>query len=839
MSESPRDTSSSPAVRPELSWWLRLIEGLLRPLIKLKHLPPGPEAPPFDPSRPVLYVLEHHGLSNALILERACREAGWPAPSARLPGLRRRSWFALGRNRGWLGPKKRLSDRSERLQLLLADVSSQASLAQVQLVPVSIYVGRAPDRNSGWFKVLFAENWVVVGRFRRLLALLFNGRNTLIQFNSAIERSSALDPQIPLETSARKLARVLRVHFRRTRATIIGPDLSHRRMLVDRVLLAPAVRAAIVAQGSKEKGGQITAERKARGYAREIAADYSHTVVRSLSFVLTGFWSRIYDGISLQHFDHLLKVAPGREVIYVPCHRSHIDYLVLSYLLYRNGLVPPHIAAGVNLNLPLVGSILRRGGAFFLRRSFKANALYSTVFSEYVRLLIRQGVSLEYFIEGGRSRTGRLLQPKAGMLAITLRGYLADPARPVMFQPVYIAYEKLLEGKSYIGELSGREKRKESIWQLLGAVRLLRQRYGKVVVNMGEPIELAPLLLEHAGDAPSGPMSADERPTWFNPLVDDLANRIQQQINRSAHVNAINLVALAILGTPKHAINQPDLHRFLNLARSLLRDLPYAPRVTLTNMDAHAAVEYALGMGWIRRINHPLGDVLVSEGEAGVLLSYFRNNVLHLFAVASWLACCFLNNRRLSSNGVVRLGMLVYPFLKRELFLPWSVEEFADQVRATADWMVEQELLSRSSDGVFLSRPKEGSDAAFQLRLLAHSLLQTFQRYFITVSVLTRNGSGSLTATQLEQICHLTAQRLSLLQELSGPEFFDRGLFRTFIQTLRELGVVYPDEQNRLCFGAELKQAADDARIVLGREMRQGIMQLTPEALAALPTAGS
>jgi glycerol-3-phosphate O-acyltransferase len=837
MSETTPHLPIAAPVRSDLSWWLRLVAAILKPLVKLQHLPPGPEDPPFDPNRPVLYVLEHHGLSNALILERACLEAGWPAPSARLPGLRRRSWFALGRNRGWLSPKTRLSDRSERLQLLLADVSSQANLAHVQLVPVSIYVGRAPDRNSGWFKVLFAENWVVVGRFRRLLALLFNGRNTLIQFNSAIERSSALDPQIPLETSARKLARVLRVHFRRTRATIIGPDLSHRRMLVDRVLLAPTVRAAIVAQGTKEKGGQITAERKARSYAREIAADYSHTVVRSLSFMLTGFWSRIYDGISLQHFDHLLKVAPGREVIYVPCHRSHIDYLVLSYLLYRNGLVPPHIAAGVNLNLPLVGSILRRGGAFFLRRSFKANALYSTVFSEYVRLLIRQGVSLEYFIEGGRSRTGRLLQPKAGMLAITLRGYLADPARPVMFQPVYIAYEKLLEGKSYIGELSGREKRKESIWQLLGAVRLLRQRYGKVVVNMGEPIDLAPLLAEHAGAELRGPLPADERPAWFGPLVDDLANRIQQQINRSAHVNAVNLVALAILGTPKHAINQPDLHRFVNLARSLLRDLPYAPRVTLTDMDAHAAVDYALGMGWIRRVSHPLGDVLVTDGEAGVLLSYFRNNVLHLFAVASWLACCFLNNRRLSSNGVIRLGMLVYPFLKRELFLPWSVDEFADKVRATADWMVEKDLLSRSSDGVFLSRPKEGSDAGFQLRLLAHSLLQTFQRYFITVSVLTRNGSGSLTATQLEQICHLTAQRLSLLQELSGPEFFDRGLFRTFIQTLRELGVVYPDEQNRLCFGAELKQAADDARIVLGREMRQGIMQLTPEALAALPPA--
>ncbi|MCB1588788.1 MAG: glycerol-3-phosphate 1-O-acyltransferase PlsB, partial [Xanthomonadales bacterium] len=729
MSESPTPAAVG---RSELPWWQAVVARLLRPFVRVKQLPPGPEAPPFDPARPVLYLLEQHGLSNALILERACAEAGWPLPSARLPGLRRRSWFALGRSRGWFSPRTSLRERSERLRLLLADVSAEPSLSDVQLVPVSIYVGRAPDRNSGWFKVLFAENWVVVGRFRRLLALLFNGRHTLIQFSTAIERSSALDPQVPLEASARKLARVLRVHFRRNRAAIIGPDLSHRRMLVDRVLLAPAVRAAIVAAGSKEKGGQIAAERRARSYAWEIAADYSHTVVRSASFVLTGFWSRIYDGIRLNHFDRLLQMAPGREVVYVPCHRSHIDYLVLSYLFYRNGVVPPHIAAGVNLNLPGVGPILRRGGAFFLRRSFKANAVYSAVFSEYVRVLIRQGVSLEYFIEGGRSRTGRLLQPKAGMLAITLRSYLSDLARPVVFQPVYIAYEKLLEGKSYIGELSGKAKRKESLWQLLGAVRLLRQRYGKVVVNMGEPIELDPLIATHAGGPLPGPLASDDKPAWFNGLVDDLANRIQQQVNCAAHVNAVNLVALAVLGTPKHAISEPDLQRFLQLAQALLVDLPYADRVTTTELSPAESIDYVQGMDWIRRVSHPLGDVLQTrDSEASVLLSYFRNNVLHLFAVVSWLACCFLGNRRLSINGVVKMGRLVYPFLQRELFLPWSNEDFGERIRQTADWMVERELLSRSSDGVFLLRPKEGSDAGFQLRLFAHSLLQTFQRYYV------------------------------------------------------------------------------------------------------------
>ena len=119
-------------------------------------------------------------------------------------------------------------------------------------------------------------------------------------------------------------------------------------------------------------------------------------------------------------------------MIYVPCHRSHMDYLLISYLLYTRGIVPPHIAAGINLNLPVVGTILRKGGAFFLRRSIRGSALYSAVFSEYLAQLVAGGYSIEYFIEGGRSRTGRLLQPKGGMIAMTLRAYVRAPTRPAM-----------------------------------------------------------------------------------------------------------------------------------------------------------------------------------------------------------------------------------------------------------------------------------------------------------------------------------------------------------------------------------------------------------------------
>ncbi len=694
---------------------------------------------------------------------------------------------------------------------------------------MSIYVGRAPNRESGWFSVLFAENWLVVGRFRRMLALLLNGRDTVVHFSAPVSLRKVIDESHGLtqERLTRKIARVLRTHFRRIRAAVIGPDLSHRRTVVDAVLNAEPVREAIAAQAKKENISYAKAWRKAQGLAVEIAADYSHPVVRSTSFVLSNFWNKLYDGIAMHHFDKARAAAPGHEVVYVPCHRSHADYLLLSYQLHMSGVVPPHIAAGVNLNLPVIGPILRRGGAFFLRRSFKGNALYSVVFNEYLAQLVDRGVPLEYFIEGGRSRTGRLLAPRAGMLAMTVRAFLRAPRRSVLFQPVYIGYEKLMEGSSYAGELSGKPKEKESLLGLLRGLKVLRQRYGHVTLNFGEPIELNPMLDAVAPDWRNFSGKADAKPEWLNGAVDDLAERIQININRAADVNPINLLALALLATPKHAMAENDLIAQLDLTKALMTELPYSDRVTVTPMNPPGIVAYGEQMGWIRRVRHPLGDVLVAEGEQAVLLSYFRNNVLHLNATAAWVACCFLNNRRMSRASVLRLGRIIYPFIQSELFLPWDEDGFGDQLQETIDFFVRRGLLESSGEGRLLERGPGQDDGAYQLRVIARSMLQAFERYYIAIAALVKNGPHTLTAGELENACTLTAQRLSLLNELSAPEFFDKALFRGFIQKLRERRVVWTDPEGKLDYAEALEDMVRDARIILAREVRHSILKIT------------
>jgi glycerol-3-phosphate O-acyltransferase len=257
-------------------------------------------------------------------------------------------------------------------------------------------------------------------------------------------------------------------------------------------------------------------------------------------------------------------------------------------------------------------------------------------------------------------------------------------------------------------------------------------------------------------------------------------------------------------------------------------------------------------MGWIQRVQHPLGDVLTVAGEQAVLLSYFRNNVLHLNAAAAWVACCFLNNRRMSRASVLRLGRIIYPFIQGELFLPWDDDGFGLQLQATIDFFVRRGLLESAGDGRVLERSAGQDDGAYQLKVIARSLIQAFERYYITIAALTKNGPHTLTGAELESACTLTAQRLSLLNELAAPEFFDKALFRGFIQKLRERRVVWTDDAGKLDYDRALEGMVRDARVILSREVRHSILKITPgnnekesaagDALveneqAALPTA--
>jgi glycerol-3-phosphate O-acyltransferase len=623
-----------------------------------------------------------------------------------------------------------------------------------------------------------------------------------------------------------RVVRTLRALYARQRAARIGPDLSHRRTIVNRVLRTRAVRAAVAQEMRERRLPRHKALQRARGHAWEIAANYSHPFVRFMEHALTWLWNRLYDGVTFGHAGTLAAVAEGNEIVYVPCHRSHMDYLLLAYAIYAHGYAVPHTAAGVNLNLPLVGRFLRKGGAFFIRRSFAGNRLYTVVFMKYLAAIMSRGHPIAYFIEGGRSRTGRLLQPKTGMLLMTVRSFLADPSRPVVFLPVYFGYERLVEGATYVGELSGRPKEKESVRGLLGSWRVLRQRFGKVYVNLGEPIALAELLDRHEPQWRERRFDEETRAGWLAAAVDELAERIMRNINAAAAVTPVNLLALALLATPRQALPEADLTRQLELYRSLLDSFPYSNRVTVTPLAASEMVAYGQALRLIERETHHLGDIVRMTLENAVLATYFRNNVLHLFALPSLIACVFASNAQVATADIQRLAWRVYPYIAAELFLNWSEAELPAVVDATLRSLAAHGLIEPDPAGATWRRPPPASAQAMQLSLLAQATLQIIERYYMVVAQLVMAGSGALTQPALEERCRQTAQRMTVLYDLDSPEFSDRAMFANFIALLRARGVIRAGAGGALEFDEVLVLVAQDAQFVLSEQLRHSILQV-------------
>ena len=775
---------------------------------------------------PVCYVLEHGGLADTLALERLCKIHGLPSPTDDLEfaGIdETHRIVALRQMRGFIfrRPSKEGSARLKRL----VEASIVAGGNELLLIPVAIYWGRSPDKQHSWFKLLFTENWDVAGRMRKFFATIFQGRNTLLRYSDPLPLSSIVQNGLKPEVAYRKVSRILRVHFRQRRIATVGPDLSHRRTLVNVVLHDPSVRAAIDAEAGDSRTKLERTTHQARKYAKEIAAHISYPTVRVAERFLGWVWNRIYDGVELGHVDRLHEVARDHEIVYVPCHRSHFDYLLLSYIVYHQGLSLPHVAAGINLNLPVIGAILRRGGAFYLRRSFKGNRLYASVFNAYLRQILVRGHSIEYFVEGGRSRTGRLLAPKAGMLAMTVNSFMREPRLPVVFVPVYFGYEKLIEGDSFISELGGAKKQKESLFGLISSIKSLRENFGKVYVNIGEPIPLAPMLDAANPDWRKNDVDAQERPPWVGDVIEELGEAIMGGINAAAAVTPISLLATALLATPKQSMGELELHRQLQLSLNLLSRFRYSDSVTLPNWSPEDIVDHGEKLNIISRTPHPLGDVVSMTEHEAVLMTYFRNNVQHLFAIPASIACCFIQGRRLEHGELQRLIRLIYPFMQTELRLKWDYDDIDDVTSAAIEALIEQDILTRQ--GKFLVRPPAGSAPAFQLLMLGQSMVPMMQRFYLAIALLVKNGSGILTRSKLEELCMKSAQRLTMIYGLHSPDFFDKALFRDYIRTLRERDVLRRNTAGFLEFDDDINRIGEDARLVLGEEIRHSILSLT------------
>jgi glycerol-3-phosphate O-acyltransferase len=535
----------------------------------------------------------------------------------------------------------------------LEDLFVIAAERPVYVVPLAPFRGRGYRKRNSRLATLVYSVQEAPSELKKLATELFNRRDLSLKIGEEIDLRAFLNRYGAegVASMVRRLTRALQIFLYREERVVWGPPLLPKRVVRQLVLGQPALRETMNEIAIEREAPIEKLRREAEGYFDEIASNFNGTYFAILAFVFRRIWNRIFRGVEITGLDRVADRIREHAVVLVPCHRSHFDYLILSYIFHSEFLSPPHIAAGINLSFFPMGMLFRGAGAFFIRRSFGDNELYKAVFREYLTYLIREGYTQEFFIEGGRSRTGKILTPKLGMLSAIVNAFLHGVRRDLYFVPVSISYERLVEEEAYKRELLGAEKEKESLLALLRARSVLRANYGKAFVDFAEPISLNQVLgnlRERFVKSPDDPATEEEKRRF----ILKLGFRLLGEVNRVSVVGAPSVAATVLLSNPYPAIRFGD---FLRAAHLLL---DYAQRLGARftgslRQDRETFAEtfgFLQTSGLVVRIEDGEGGILHVPDDKRINLDFYKNNSIHLFVVPSLLAHALL-------RGVDREGL--------------------------------------------------------------------------------------------------------------------------------------------------------------------------------------
>ena len=358
------------------------------------------------------------------------------------------------------------------------------------------------------------------------------------------------------EYSAKTLRRRVLMAIQGEKRVILGPSFRSTKLVGETILRHATFKRFLEGVAVETGEPEAALVKKSESIFRELAAQFSYFSIELIAWFLNQVFHRIFEDITLNE-DEIegLRVA-SREgtLLLIPCHRSYVDFLLLSYVMFRKGIYPPHIIAGINLNFWPVGGIFKRGGAIFIRRSFRGDVLYSEVLRRYLAALLSSHVNLEFFIEGQRSRSGKLAPPKYGILKMIVDGHydglITEKVRVV---PVSLTYDLVTESRSHKRELEGGEKVPETAMGVVRSTKVLLKKFGKVHVRFGNVIPLEGFLEEQVGK--DGGMSQDLRKMGIQKLAFEVCHRI----NRVTPITPEGLMCAVVLSHPGSSVPVVDL----------------------------------------------------------------------------------------------------------------------------------------------------------------------------------------------------------------------------------------------------------------------------------------
>jgi glycerol-3-phosphate O-acyltransferase len=680
----------------------------------------------------------------------------------------------------------------------------------VYIIPQLMFFSKKPHRsNPTLIDILFGSE-DKPGRIRRLFALFKNPGNVFFELSEPVNLKSYLQSDSirsqPLVYQSLMLRRNLLVQLNRHRQSITGPTRKTRQELKESILTSSRFQQFMDTYSKNRELPIHEVRKKADSYIEEIAAGYKPGYIRIYSAIVGWIIRTIFDGVTIDNnaLKEIKRLALKGPLILIPCHKSHIDYLILSYLLYHNNMPVPLVAAGKNLSFWPMGPLFRSGGAFFIRRTFRGAVLYSKVFAEYIHKLLEEGFNIEQFIEGGRSRTGKLLMPKLGLLSILLNAYKNGACEEMVIVPIYIGYDRVLEEKSYLQELEGGQKEPETLRGVIKAGKFLKKRYGKIYIEFNEPILVKELVEKY------GTPLAEMKPKEQNALCRNLGYRVINAINQAAVVNAYGLVASAILNCSRDRFTYDQMMsiidtyiKFLTMQNAKLAD-------TLV-LDQDHAIQHALDAFVQSKSIEPVSkdkEMPYSDRSYTInvgrrpYLEYYKNNCISFFIPAAFTSLAILEKDafQFSASDLHSDYKFLQSFFKFE---------FAYDVDQTPEYYVRKTIKAFIDDAILIPHQtlpdtyNVTSAGLRKLRLFSIFLKTYFESYWIVLNFLQNNSQNSMKAKDRLKKIETSANRMYKRHEIDNPEALSKVSYKNAVEFFTSRGIKGSDNTEKIDFYKE------------------------------------
>jgi glycerol-3-phosphate O-acyltransferase len=626
----------------------------------------------------------------------------------------------------------------------------------VYLVPLALFWRKGPRAERRFLNLSYGTP-TRPSDFAKVSSFLVTYRGLSVKVGEEIDLRSFIDERGHEGRSSivRKVRRSILLFLYREERIVEGPTLRARHKVQELVLGDPRVLRAIEERSRERKSSPEAARAAAEKIFREISANMNSTFLALLNAAVTFIFKRMFVSIEDTGLGKVADYAKRHPVVLVPSHRSYFDFLILSWLFYGNHMVPPHIAARENMAFGPFGFLFRRAGAFFLRRSFE-DPLYKEVFRRYVGHLVREGFTQEFFIEGGRSRTGKSLAPRLGMLSWNIEAFVASGRRDLFFVPV-------------------------SMLGLVRARKYLQHRFGSVFVNFGEPISLAQVLEGHRElflSEESPELAAQKRA-----LTEGLGNAIVERINWAMVANSTSVAASALLGEPRRGMFRSELTQRMREVVDLLRlqDVRMTPALVRDEPEFDDSIAFLLRAGLIQSEQDPRGEILYYDESRRRALDVYRNVLFHFLVAPSLLA------RRLqrgASSAALREDLRFWlDLLYREFFAP-KAAVLGLQFEALLDYFERIGVVEHRDEQFRVTEKGQG-----YIAFLSEQTRSLIEAYYATFSAIHCVEEPS-TAKQLEKAAEQQFARAHLLGEIQRTEGWNLVTFRNALDLLTERGIL-------------------------------------------------